>query len=229
MPRRPWIVTPHAPIHELTENLWVVESKVPGVPLDRRMAIVKLSDGKLLFFHAVPLDDASLAKVQAWGQPAYLVVAHSQHGVDADAFQKKLGLKLYGPKRDEAKMRAKFDLAGTLEELPKDPAYELVPVGGAKHGEPAILVKSASGMSAVFSDAYMNIRSGGFLMKLAGFVGPDKCPPIYRFRFIEDKAALKRFFETLAATEGLTHLVPCHGDVRSTDAAATLRRLAASL
>lgn len=222
-------MTPHSPIHELTENLWVVESKVPGIPIDRRMAMVKLSDGKLLFFHAVPLDDAALAKVKAWGVPAYLVIAHDQHGVDADAFQKKLGLKLYGPKRSLEKMKAKFDVDGTLEELPKDSAYELIPVGGAKHGEPAILVKSAGGASAVFSDAYMNILEGGFLMRLAGFVGPDKCPPMFRFRFIEDKAALKAFFEKLAATPGLTHLVPCHGEVRSTEAGPTLQRIAASL
>ncbi len=229
MARRPWVVTPHAPIQELTENLWLVESQVPKVPINRRMAIVKLSDGKLLFFHAVPLDDATLEKVKAWGTPAYLVIAHHQHGVDADAFQKKLDLKLYGPKRDEAKMRKKLDVDGTFEALPKDPAYELVPVGGASHGEPAIVVHHASGTSAIFSDAYMNVLRGGLLMKLAGFVGPDKCPPFFRFRFVEDKPALKAFFERLAALPRLQHLVPCHGEVRSTDAAAALRKIAAAL
>src|SRR4051812_14402184 len=183
MSRRPWIVTPHSPIRELTENLWVVESKVPKVPMSRRMAIVKLSDGKLLFYHAVPLDEPALAKVRAWGTPAYLLIAHSQHGVDGDAFQKKLGLKLYGPKRDEVKLRKKFDLDGTFDELPRDPTCEVITVGGSKTGEPALVVHHQSGASVLFSDAYMNLTSGSFVMKLAGFVGPDKCPPAWRMLF----------------------------------------------
>src|SRR4051812_33871918 len=88
---RPWIVTPHGPIEELDENLWTVESKVPGVPIRRRMAIIKRSDGTLAFFHAVPLDEAALARVTAWGKPAILVLGHDQHGIDATPFAGKLG------------------------------------------------------------------------------------------------------------------------------------------
>jgi hypothetical protein len=229
MARRPWIVTPHSPIRELTENLWLVDSAVPKTPMSRRMAIVKLSSGKLLFFHAVPLDEPTLARVRAWGEPAYLLIAHANHGVDADAFQKKLGVKLFGPKKQQAKLQKKFDLDGTFDELPKDSAYELVPVGGSKTGEPALIVHSQAGATAVFSDAYMNLHDGAWLLKLAGFVGPDKCPPVFRLLFIDDKAALRAFFERLAAVPRLQHLVPCHGEVRSEAAGETLSRIATSL
>jgi hypothetical protein len=229
MSRRPWIVTPHSPIRELTENLWLVDSAVPNVPMTRRMAIVKLADGKLLFYHAVPLDEPTLARVRAWGTPAYLLVAHSNHGVDADAFQKKLQVKLYGPKRDEKKLRRKLDLDGTFEDLPKDPAYEVLTVGGSKSGEPAIIVHHQSGSSVLFSDAYMNLSNGTWLMKLAGFIGPDRCPPAWRFLFCDDPPALKTFFEGLAGLPRLQHLVPCHGEVRSTDAGTTLARIATSI
>src|SRR5437660_3062688 len=120
-PPRPWIVTPHDTINKLDDNLWTVESPVPGVPIRRRMCIIKRSDGQLVFHNAVPLDDAALAEVTAWGKPAFLVIPHNQHGIDAHAFMHKLGLKMYGPKADAAKMRARWELAGTLDELPADP------------------------------------------------------------------------------------------------------------
>ena len=57
--RRPWIVTKHGPLEQLDDNLWSVESAVPGMPMPRRMCIAKMADGKLVFFHAVPLEDAA--------------------------------------------------------------------------------------------------------------------------------------------------------------------------
>ena len=80
-PPRPWIVTPHDRIEKLDDNLWAVESAVPGVPVRRRMCIVKRTDGQLLFLNAVPLDDQSLAEVSAWGRPAFLVIRTISTGV----------------------------------------------------------------------------------------------------------------------------------------------------
>src|SRR5687768_2582252 len=111
-PPRPWIVTSHQPIEKLEDNLWSVEGRVPGVPFQRRMAIVKRSDGTLLFFHAVPVDDASLAEILAWGKPKALVIGHDKHGVDAAPFAQKLGLKIYGPRLQEKRLRARWELAG---------------------------------------------------------------------------------------------------------------------
>ena len=61
------------------------------------------------------------------------------------AFAEKLGLKVYGPKPCEAKMRERADIAGTLEAIPPDPSARIEPVAGAKTGEPAIIVISAGG------------------------------------------------------------------------------------
>jgi hypothetical protein len=227
--RRPWIVTPHSPLRQLEENLWTVDGQVPGAPMSRRMCIVKRADGKLLFFHAIPLDDATLAQVKALGEPAYLVIAHDQHGIDADAFQKKLGLKLYGPKRSEAKLRAKFDLDGTLDDVPKDADVEVFSVDGAKSGEAMIAVKSKGGTSLLYSDVVMNVKQAGFVMRLMGFVGGPKTPAVWRMFFIADKKALKAQFEQLAARPGLKALVPCHGDLVCEGAAQALQQVAAAL
>jgi hypothetical protein len=222
-------VTPHSGLQQLEENLWFIDGQVPGAPMSRRMCIVKRSDGKLLFFHAIPLDDATLAQVRALGDPAYLVIAHDQHGVDADAFQKKLGLKLYGPKRNEAKLRAKFDLDGTLEDLPKDPDVDVRSLEGSKTGETMIEVKSKGGTSLLYSDVVMNVKSGALSMRLAGFIGGPKTPFIWRFMFVSDKKALKGHFEQLAAKPGLKAIVPCHGELVREGVGQVLQQLAAGL
>jgi len=107
---RPWIVTPHTPIQKLEDNIWTVDSNVPGTPMRRRMTILKRTDGTLVFFQAVPVDDATLEQIRAWGKSAYLIVPHDQHGMDATPFAEKLGVKIYGPKANEEKLRQKFNL-----------------------------------------------------------------------------------------------------------------------
>jgi hypothetical protein len=229
---RPWIVTPHGPIQKLEDNLWLIESNVPGTPMKRRMAIIKRSDGKLLFYQAVPVDDAALAEITAWGKPAYLVVPHSQHGMDATPFAAKLGVKIYGPRKDEAKLRAKFDLAGVIEDIPADPSVSMEAAEGVKNGEPVAIVRSAGGrVSLIFADAYMATPSEGLALPLRvlGFGGGPKVAPIFKLFFLKDKNALRNQFQRLADTPGLTHLIPCHGLVESRDASGTLKRVAATL
>jgi hypothetical protein len=229
-PPRPWIVTPHDPIEKLDDNLWTVESPVPGVPIRRRMSIVKRSDGQLVFFNAVPLDEKSLAEVAAWGKPAFLVIPHDQHGIDAHAFMNKLGLKMYGPRASEAKMRKRWELAGTLEDLPADPHVSFESLDGTKTGEPVAIVRSGERVSLLFSDAYQD-ASGYSLplaMRLAGFGGGPKVVPLFKWFFTKDKPAFKAHLEKLAALPGLTRIVPCHGAIRQAGAADTLKQVAAS-
>lgn len=233
-PPRPWTVTPHGPLEKLEDNLWTVEGDVPGIPFKRRMFIIKLADGSLMFSGvAIPLDDAALAQVTAWGRPATLVVPHHAHMIDAAPFAQKLGVRIYGPRPCDAKMRARAEIAGMLEDLPADPDVEVVPVAGAKTGEPAIVVKSAGGqrVSLLFSDAIQNNNPArtGFLPRLMGFAGGPKVVPVFKLAFLKDKAAFKRQLSAWADMPGLARVVPCHGDILSDGAAAALKAASAQL
>jgi hypothetical protein len=232
-PQRPWKVTAHDPIEKLEENLWAVNGKIPGVPMHRRMCIVKRSDGRLLFFHAIPLDDKALAEVTAWGKPAFLVVGHDQHAVDADAFSKRLGLKIFGPKEKDAQLRDRIELAGHLEDLPADPAVSIEAMAGTKSGEPVMIVRSAGGqrVSLLFCDAIHNNHPDrtSLILRLLGFAGGLKVNPVFKLLFMSDRTALRAHLEKLAAVLGLTRLVPCHGDILTTDVPAALRAAAARL
>jgi hypothetical protein len=229
---RPWIVTKHDPIEKLEDNLWTVAGGVPGLPFRRRMSIIRRSDGTLLFFNAIPLDDTALAEVKAWGKPAVLVVPHDQHMIDARPFAEKLGLKVYGPKECEPKIRARADVSGTLEDIPSDPSIRIEPVAGVKNGEPALVVSSSGGRTNLLvSDVIMNNKKDqvGFLPRMMGFAGPAKIVPVFRMMFLKDKKSLKTQLNRWADLPGLTRVVPCHGDLVSTAAPDALRTASSTL
>jgi hypothetical protein len=233
-PPRPWIVTAHGPIEKVEDNLWTVEGDVPGVPLKRRMFIIKRSDGTLLFFGcAIPLEDDRLAEITAWGRPSILVVTHDQHMIDARPFAEKLGLRVYGPQECETKMRRRADLAGFLADVPPDPSVEIVPVAGAKTGEPAAIVRSAAGerVTLLFSDAVQNNAKAslGFFPRICGFAGGPKVVPLFKMLFTTDKPALKQRLSEWAEMPGLARLMFCHGDAVTDGAAAGLKAAAAGI
>jgi hypothetical protein len=231
-PPRPWIVTRHGAIEKLEDNLWVVEGDVPGMPFRRRMSIIRRADGSLLFFNAMPLEDAALTEVKAWGKPAVLVVPHDQHMIDARAFAEKLELEVYGPKECETKIRARVELAGTLEAMPSDPSVRVEPVAGVKNGEPALIVTSGGGrVSALFSDVIMSNtkESVGLLPRMMGFVGRVKVVPVFRMMFLKNKKALKAQMDRWAELSGLARIVPCHGEIVSSSVSEAFRAASATL
>src|SRR5215217_2718638 len=78
-------------LRAIAENLWVVEGTIqmPPGPLPRRMTIARLSSGDLVVFSAIALDDAAIAKVDALGRPAFLVVPNAFHREDAPAWKRR--------------------------------------------------------------------------------------------------------------------------------------------
>jgi len=228
-------VTRHDPIEKIDDNLWAANGDVPGFPpaarFQRRMHIVKLSDGRLVFHNAVPLDDAALAQVKAWGKPAILIIPHHLHAMDAHGFQEKLGVAAFTARAAVEKVRSIVDVAGTLDELPRDPALRCEPLAGTRFGEAAYVVQSGPRASLIFCDAIVNSRPGGgfagFMFRLMGFTGPEpKMAPAYKLRAVSDKAALKRDLLRLADTPNLVRVVPSHGEVITVDAAGSVRRAA---
>jgi hypothetical protein len=228
--KRGWIVTKHGPLQKLDDNLWCVEGDVPGVPIKRRMCIIRMTDGSLLFFHAIPVDDATLEQIKALGKPAYLVVGHDQHAIDAYAFQQKLGLKAYGPAACEAKLRERVELTGNLESFPTDATVTVESVPGTKHGETLVTVRSGDRTSLLFADVIQNSpkEATSLLFRIMGFAGGPKVVWVFRKLFLRDRSALKSALGKLAEVPNL-RIVPFHGRVVENDASKALSAAAAAL
>jgi hypothetical protein len=232
-PRRKWMITPHEPIEKLDDNLWTVQGNVPGASFPRRMCIVRRTDGTLLFFHAIPLNEEALAEVTRWGKPEDLVVGHHQHAMDADAFARRLGLRVYGPGAVAGKLRERVDLAGPLESVKADPSVTIATVPGSRLGEAMLIVRSGGGsrVSLLFSDVIQNGDPGRipWIFRVLGFAGGPKVVFAYRRLFVADRAAVKAALSAWSQLPGLARLVPCHGTIVSKGAGAALAEAAAGL
>jgi hypothetical protein len=223
---RPWIVSENDPLQKLDDNLWCVRGKLPKAPIDRRMAIIKRADGTLAFHNAIPVDDATLAEITAWGKPAILIVPSGFHRMDVHAFREKLGLKVYGPATARKRIESKVPMDGTYDDFPGDAVLSLERLEGAKE-EVAFRVKSGERSALVFCDAMMNIPKGqgGLIVRMLRSSGGPKCTPLFRMIGMKDKKALRADFARLAKLAGLKHLVPSHGEIVSDDAAGTLEKI----
>jgi len=230
---RPYIVTRHDPIERLDDNLWAVNGDVPDFPrgtgMDRRMSIIRLGDGRLVFHNAIPLDDPSLAQVTAWGKPSILIVPMHLHATDAAGFRERLGLQVFTSKVTLDKVRAIVPVAGALEDLPLDSSLQCEPLAGTRFGEAAYVAKSGARSSLLFCDAIHDSRPGegfhGFMFRMMGFTGPEpNVPPFFRLRAVNDKKALKADLLRLAGTPGLVRLVPSHGRIVTNDPSGAIRR-----
>lgn len=232
-PERTWQVTKHESIEKIDDNLWTVHGEVPGNPkADRRMAIVKLSDGRLAFYNAIPLEDAAMKEVEAWGKPTFLILPYNLHMMDGHAFAERWKLKVYGPKVD-TKMAARVKVEGGFEDFPKDAALSVETAAGTKNGEPVMIVNSPDGKrtSLVFADLFMNVPAEGasLFARVMGIAGGPKLPWVIKMFFVKDKPALRAQYERLAALPTLCRLIPSHGNILTSDAASALKQVAATI
>lgn len=232
---RPWTVLPHGPLESLEDNLRAVTGSLPRGRMTRRMAVVRLPDGRLVFHNAIPLDEPTMQALATWGRPAFLVVPNRFHRLDVHAFRERHpGLAVLCPSPARPLVERVVRVDGGLELLPRDPALEAVTLEGSRWGEATLLVRSPGGRATlVFGDTVMNVahRPGleGLVLRLLGSSGGPRVTPVARLLAVSDPRALAGHLERLAATAGLSRLLVSHGVDVSAEAPAVLRAVAAGL
>lgn len=230
---RPWTVLPHDPIAELAPNLWNIDAPVPGMPLRRRMVVVKLEDGRLVLHNGVCLDEASMQRLESWGEPAFVIVPCAYHRIDAHAFgQRYPQAKVLAPAQSAAKVREVVRVDGTLADLPKSAHLQAEPLTGSKLGEHVLRVTHDGDVTLVFNDAVMNNPHGKGLWwwtyrYLTRSTGGPMVTGLFKLAGVNDRNGLRRDLERLADTPGLVRVIPGHGLILEGDAAAQGLRTAA--
>jgi hypothetical protein len=225
-----WTVLPHEPIEKHSQNLWSVSGKMPGGN-QRRMAIAKRADGGLVIHNPIALDDDEMREIEAFGTPAFLVVPNSFHRMDSIIYKKRYpGAKVLCPKSARGRVSKVVEVAGHLDEMPKDEVVELFHLRGMKQREGAITVRSSGKSAAVFNDTLLNLPQGtGVVNWFMAPTGTLSVPRFARFMLLKESAELKQHLHELAATPGLEHLVPGHGDVLQGEVAGALHSAAERL
>lgn len=228
-----WTVLPHGPWQEHAENLRSVTGAIPNMPLERRMTVVKRSDGGLVVHNPVALDDAGMAALEAWGTPTLLVVPNGYHRLDAANFRRRYpDARVVCPrgakKRVEEVVPVDFDYATA----PAEDAVRFAHLDGVGDSEGVITVQSEDGVTLIFNDLLFNVDRlpgfTGFVMGLLGSTGGPKVTLIGRLLVVKHKPALRAHLERLATPE-VRRLIPGHGAVIEGGAAEVLRAVAGRL
>lgn len=235
--QRPWTVGSHDSIERLEDNLWSVAGAVPGMALRRRMSIVRLTDGRLVIHSCFPLREPEQREVEAWGEPAFIVVPSGYHRLDAPAYKTRYpkAKVLCAPEAVERVSRV-VAVDGDFTALPSDPALRGEPVRGVRLGEHVFFVKSSPGagrVTLILNDVVFNHPHvpgfGGFLLRMVGSTGGPRVTRVARTMLVSDRSALRAHLEQLADTAGLTRLVVSHVDPITDSPATVLRQVAGTL
>lgn len=231
-----WKVLPHGELSEIEENILTVTGtiRMPLVLLPRRMTVVRLVDARLVVWSAIALDEAGMRRIEAWGEPAWLVVPNDHHRLDAGAWKRRYPqLRVVAPEGSRRKIEEAVPVDTTAPRF-GDPQVRFVVVPGTRGHEAALVVESRAGTTLVLNDIVGNIRGargfGGWLLGLMGFAGDEPhVPRPVALMLIDDKAALRTQLLEWAQIATLRRILVSHGEPIDADPRQALRELAASL
>jgi hypothetical protein len=198
------------------------------------MTVARLSDGRLVIYSAIALDEDEMRALEAFGTPAFLVVPGQLHRMDAKIWKARYPKMLViAPAGARAKVEEVVKVDATGADL-GDPHVRLIVVPGTEQHEAALVVERPNGTTLVVNDVIWNVdHRPGFrwwLLKVAGFTGEQpKIPPIVAAKSIKDRRAFRAQLELWSGLHDLRRIIMSHGEIVTEEAPAVLRQLAARL
>src|SRR5689334_4050488 len=172
-PNRAWKVLPHGKLERITDDLYTVTGrlKMPLGETVRRMTVARLAGDRLVIYSAIALDEIEMAKLEALGRPAFLVVPSGIHRMDAKPWKDRYpDLVVVAPAGARDRIGEVVAIDCTEADL-HDPNVRIEPVRGTNARELAMI----AGKTLVVNDLIFNLpRLPGlaqFFYRLMGF-GP---------------------------------------------------------
>jgi hypothetical protein len=231
-----WTVLPHSRLIEVDQDILTVTGtiRLPMVDLPRRMTVARLSGKRLIIFSAIALNPGSMRVLEAFGQPAFLVVPSSRHRIDAKAWKERYpDMQVVAPEGARRKVEEVVHV-DTTDPRFDDPNVQFITVPGTSRREAALLIHSANGSTLVLNDVVSNLRTtpglGGWLLDLMNYSGDEPQVPLpVEWALISDRPALRAGFLHWAALPSLKRILVSHGEPIDIEPAEALRDFAQSM
>jgi len=233
-----WEVQPHEALVKADDGILTVagEIRMPLGNFPRRMTVVRLRSGHTAIYSAIALNEAEMARIEAMGRPAFLIVPGDHHRLDARIWKDRYpDVQVIAPPAAKEAVEEAVPVDATSDIL-DDPEVKLVIVPGLEGHEAALEVRRAAGLTLVTNDIIANVAHphgvGAHIMaRLFGFglSEPQVPRPVKRGMIVADKLALAAQFDAWAADPQLRRIIVSHGDVIEANAANVLRTLAEAL
>ncbi|HEU4403846.1 MAG TPA: hypothetical protein VFS43_00925 [Polyangiaceae bacterium] len=230
-----WKVLPHAPVEKLEDNLWRVQGRLENMPLLRVMTLARLGDGRLVVHNAMALGEAEMKAIEAWGEPALLLVPNGYHRLDAPAFKRRYpGIKVFCPRGSRKKVEEVVAVDGDYDAFPADGSVRLEHLDGTREAEGVMLVRSGDAATLVLNDAVFNMPHGegltGFIFRhVTQSTGGPRVSRVVRMLVIKDRAAFRAHLARLADTPNLRRVIVSHHRTIDERPAEALREVAATV
>lgn len=231
-----WKVLPHDPIEKLGTRIWRVEGSLPGMALKRVMAVAKRSDDRLVIHNGIALEEDAMKELEAWGDPAFIVVPNKYHRLDAKVFKDrypKAEVVCPAGCRKQVEEVVPVD-RDYLDAAVRDEAVELRHLDGIGESEGYMLVRADDGASLVLNDALFNTPHqpglvGWALRNITDSTGGPRVSRLFKWLAVKEKGALRACFEKLADTPDLRRIIVSHHETIDDDPSGVLRHVASTL
>lgn len=222
----PHRIFPHGDFEETAPGLWQLQGSLP-FPLPRNMTVHRLRSGELLIYSAIALNDAGMEVLEGMGRPAWMIVPHPLHTMDAAFYKERYpDIRVIAPDDAGAKLRGvavDFAVDAGLRELGL--RHHVAP--GMRYTEVVLDLDVEGGRALVFTDLLAPGGAPTLLLKLMGPPGNRTgVPRIVKLRQVRDKPAVRRFFDQLADGDDIRMLLFSHGPAAMTAAAQELTNAA---
>jgi hypothetical protein len=218
------------PIAKLEENLWTVDGdiRLPGGVFVRKMALMRLRDGRIVIHSAIALEQSAMAEIERWGEPAFCIVPNKRHRLDAPALRRLYpSLTMICPAAVRAQVEKVVAVDGGYELLPPEIEWRTL---ATKGDEAAFLFRHGGRATIVFGDVLFNVPhfrgALGWMLKIIGSTGGPRVTPLAKMAVVADKQRLASQLREFASLAGLVRLVPGHGCNIEKDAARILSEVA---
>ena len=231
-PFKEWTVLPHGKLTRINDRILtaVGELKMPLLELPRRMTVVRLSSGQLAIFSAIAMREADMAELEAFGQPAFLIVPSLRHRLDAPAYASRYpGITVVAPHLGIEKIKEAVRVDTSTPSF-GDPTVRYLEVAG----DSALEVDGDDGLTVIVNDLIGDIHDerglGGWLLRVMGFAGDEPhVPAPVKLLLGKHKGEVAQLFRRWAERADLRRIVVSHGDTIDSDPNGALRALAASI
>lgn len=231
-PHEEWTVLPHGRLQQIDDSVLIVTGtiKMPIGTFERRMSVVRLSDGTLVLYSPVALDEEQMQRIEAFGRPAYLIVPGRHHRLDVKPFKQRYpAAKVIAAPGARADVDEVVPVDAADVEFP-DTSVRFTVVPGTGEDEAALVV---SGATLILNDILANVQNAtgvnGVIARLFGFAGDKPQIPLpEKLGIIDDRKALAAQFRAWAELP-LRRIVVSHGEPIVDDPAGVLREVANTL
>jgi hypothetical protein len=235
-PMKEWTVLPHGKLTQVDEGLLTVvgELKMPLGDFTRRMTVVRLDDDRLVIFSAIALQEPEMRQLEAYGDPAFLIVPNDLHRIDAKVWKDRYPeLIVVAPPGARQKVSEVVSVDADSVDF-KDSAVRYLNVLGTEGSEAALIVRRRTGTTLIVNDLIWNVPDqpgiGGWLFHAMGLSGDHPLIPfVVKLHSIRDRAAVRHQLQEWSRLNGLHRIIVSHGDIIGSEAPIVLRELANGL